>query len=148
MIVRTLSGAIVAIVVLGSAAKAQDANPTEPAYLYRADVVRVVDGDTIDVDIDLGFYVWMRSQRIRLLGIDAPEMHGETKAAGDAATEYLEGLIGGKTIILHTVKGKDEADRHDSFGRWLGVVYLNGVDINEEMLRSGHAVPPMKADSR
>ncbi len=47
--------------------------PREPAYLYRAQVVNVVDGDTIDVDIDLGFYIWVKKQRIRLLGIDAPE---------------------------------------------------------------------------
>lgn len=51
--------------------------PTEPAYLYRAVVVRVVDGDTINVDIDLGFYVWIKKQRIRLFGIDTPEVRGD-----------------------------------------------------------------------
>lgn len=129
----------VAAVTLG--ADAQEINPTEPAYLYRAQVVRIVDGDTIDVDIDLGFYIWVRSQRIRLLGIDTPEPRGETKSAGDAATDYLTGLIDGKEIILRTVKGKDEGDRHDSFGRWLGTIYLDGTDINAEMIRAGHAVP-------
>ncbi len=129
------------IVTLAVDAKAQDANPIEPAYLYRAQVTRIVDGDTIDVDIDLGFYIWIRRQRIRLLGIDAPEVKGETKVAGNAAAEYLTSLIEEKTVILRTVKGKDDSDRHDSFGRWLGTIYLGGVDINNEMLRAGHAVP-------
>ncbi|MEP2120006.1 MAG: thermonuclease family protein [Bauldia litoralis] len=122
-------------------ATAGEHHPTEPAYLYRAEVVRVVDGDTIDVDIDLGFYIWIKKQRIRMLDIDAPEMRGESKVAGAAATEYLKTLIDGKEIILRTSKGKDGADRDDSFGRWLGTVYLDGVDVNQQMIRAGHAVP-------
>lgn len=104
-------------------------------------MVRVVDGDTIDVDIDLGFYVWIRKQRIRLLDIDAPEVRGESKEAGLAASEYLKGLIDGKTVIIRTAKGKDGVDRDDSFGRWLATIYLDGLDVNEEMMRAGHAVP-------
>ncbi len=115
--------------------------PTEPAYLYRAVVVRVVDGDTVDVDIDLGFYIWIKKQRIRLLGIDAPELKGETRPEGVAATDHLKSLIEGKSIILRTVKGSDGADRDDSFGRWLGTVYVGDIDVNAEMIRSGHAMP-------
>ena len=87
-------------------------------------MVRVVDGDTIDVDIDLGFYVWIKKQRIRLLGIDAPETRGESRPQGLAATKYLTSLIDGQAIILRTVKGSDGGDRDDSFGRWLGTIYL------------------------
>ncbi|WP_090881172.1 thermonuclease family protein [Bauldia litoralis] len=130
------------VLVVGIAAPATaEPNPTEPAYLYRAEVVRIVDGDTIDVDIDLGFYIWIRNQRIRLFDIDAPEVNGATKAAGVAASEYLEKLLDGKTVIIRTVKGKDGADRDDSFGRWLGTIYLDGLDVNQEMIRAGHAVP-------
>ena len=71
-IIRLASIAILLLAVTTAGLKAEEI-PTEPAYLYRAVVVRVVDGDTIDVDIDLGFYVWIRKQRIRLIGIDAPE---------------------------------------------------------------------------
>jgi micrococcal nuclease len=73
--------------------------------------MRVIDGDTIDVDVDLGFYVWIRKQRIRLLGIDAPEVTGETRPEGLAATEHLKTLIEGKRIILRTVKGRWRGSR-------------------------------------
>lgn len=133
----------IAIVLLAFAceANAAEPNPTEPAYLYRAEVVRVVDGDTVDVDIDLGFYIWIRKQRVRLLDIDAPEVKGNSKVAGLAASEFLKNLVDGKTVIIRTAKGKDGADRDDSFGRWLGTIYLDGLDVNQELMRAGHAVP-------
>ncbi|MEO9572429.1 thermonuclease family protein [Tateyamaria sp.] len=114
--------------------------PTEPAFLYRATVVKVVDGDTIDVDIDLGFYIWAKNQRIRLVGIDAPEPRGESRVEGKAATAFLKELIEGKSIILRTFKGRDGADERGSFRRWLGVIYLEGKDINQAMINAGHAV--------
>ncbi len=49
-------------------------------YLYKAKLVRVIDGDTIDLDIDLGFDVWLKKQRIRLAGIDSPECRTKNKA--------------------------------------------------------------------
>lgn len=132
--------AILLSAITATSVKAEEV-PTEPAYLYRAVVVRVVDGDTIDVDIDLGFYVWIRKQRIRLIGIDAPETRGESRPEGLAATEYLTSLINGQAIILRTVKGSDGGDRDDSFGRWLGTIYHGDMDVNAEMIRAGHAVP-------
>ena len=138
-IVRLALAVLVAAVTGGSVVRA-DEIPTEPAYLYRAVVVNIVDGDTIDADIDLGFYVWIKKQRIRLIGIDAPEPKGETRQAGLAAAEYLRSRIDGASIILRTVKGDDGGDRDDSFGRWLGTVYHDGVDVNAEMVRAGHAV--------
>lgn len=117
-----------------------DEGPTEPAYLYRAEVTNIVDGDTIDVDIDLGFYIWIRNQRIRLVGIDAPEKRGETRDKGEESSAFLENLIDGKSIILRTLKGRDDSDRNDSFGRWLGVIYLDGKNINQAMIEAGHAV--------
>ena len=143
IVVRMASLLIAAFLVVlqpTMSAAAEDI-PTEPTYLYRAVVVRVVDGDTIDVDIDLGFYVWIRKQRIRLFGIDAPEIRGETRQEGLAATEHLKSLIEGETIILRTVKGIDGGDRDDSFGRWLGTIYHGDMDVNAEMVRSGHAKP-------
>lgn len=113
--------------------------PTEPAYLYRATVERVVDGDTIDVDIDLGFYTWLKSQRIRMVGIDAPETRGEERQEGLAAKAFLVDLIEGKEIIIRTYKAKDGGDEKGKWGRWLGRIYFNGLDINQHMIETGHA---------
>ncbi len=139
-IMRLASIAVLLLAATAAGLKAEEI-PTEPAYLYRAVVVRVVDGDTIDVDIDLGFYVWIRKQRIRLIGIDAPETRGESRPEGLAATDYLKSLIDGQAIILRTVKGSDGGDRDDSFGRWLGTIYHGDMDVNAEMIRAGHAIP-------
>jgi micrococcal nuclease len=138
---RTILTTVVIAVFAATIADAAEQGPTEPAYLYRGIVVRVVDGDTIDVDIDLGFYIWAHNQRIRLVGIDAPEVRGASKEVGDRATAFLKALIEGKTIILKTVKGTDNADRDDSFGRWLGEVYLDGQNVNQMLIESGHAAP-------
>ena len=68
----------IAVVLLGTGLPtfADEKGPVEPAYLYRAEVIRGVDDDTIDVDIDLGFYTWINNQRIRLVSVDAPEPRG------------------------------------------------------------------------
>lgn len=129
--------ALIALLVASPAA-AQD-GPTEPAYLYRAEVTRVVDGDTIDVDIDLGFYTWLKSQRIRMVGIDAPETRGKERPDGLEAKAFLADLIEGKEIIIRTYKGRDGGDEKGKWGRWLGRVYINGLDVNQHMIETGHA---------
>jgi micrococcal nuclease len=130
---------IFVLATFGLAEAADEKGPTEPTYLYRAKVLKVLNGDTVDMDIDLGFYVQMKAQRVRLLGIDAPEPSGETQAAGEAATAYLKNLIEGKTVIVRTIHDEDSPDRTTSFGRWSGQIYLEGTDISQEMIRSGHA---------
>ena len=114
--------------------------PREPAYLYRAVVVNVVDGDTIDVDIDLGFYTWIKKQRIRMVGLDAPELRGAAREQGRASTDFLISLIDGKEIILRSYKGRDGGDSRGKFGRWLGRVYVDGLDVNQHMIDEGYAV--------
>ena len=80
-------------------------------YEYRCTVVKIVDGDTVDVDIDLGFGVWLKKERIRMFGIDTPESRTrdlEEKKYGLAAKEFLTGMLddsGG--IILKTQKDKE-----------------------------------------
>ena len=138
---RQFAVALLFIFAAVTAPPAAEPGPTEPAYLYRAIVVRVIDGDTIDVDIDLGFYVWLKNQRIRLAGIDAPEMRGAERTQGRRSATYLRSMIEGKEIILKTIKGRDGADRRGKFGRWIGRVYLDGQDINRHMIEAGHAKP-------
>ena len=113
-------------------------------YRYRCEIRRVIDGDTVDVDIDLGFGLWLSNQRIRVLGIDAPEVRTrdlEEKARGFEAKAYVEKFLpeGSRQIFLSTKfqRGK--------YGRVLGdfEVYDQVWDANrmltELMLRDGMA---------
>lgn len=117
-------------------------------YQYRVEIRKIVDGDTVDVDIDLGFGVWLRNERIRLYGIDTPESRTrdkEEKKHGLAAKDFLVNeLESADTILLATNK-----DAEGKFGRILGTflgVYeteLDGelkVDINQKMVEHHHAV--------
>lgn len=133
---RSLAVASTLAVLALAPAMAGD-GPTEAPYTYRAEVVDVLDGDTIEVHVDLGFYVWIRYQRIKLFGIDAPDGDGADAAA---ATTELESLIGGKTVIFKSIHGEDDPSRRDSFGNWLGVVWIDGRNVNDAMVESGHAV--------
>ena len=109
-------------------------------YTYRAQVVRVIDGDTIDFDIDLGFSTWVHKQRIRLYGIDAPEVKkykgvtDEEKARGLALKATLEQMLHpGKLVTLET-----HADKKGKFGRYLGVVILeSGINLNDWLVEEG-----------
>lgn len=107
-------------------------------YEYQCVIKRVVDGDTIDVDISLGFGTWRCGERIRLYGVDTPECRtrdAEEKKAGLAAKNYVKRrLQQGRTYILTTKeKGK--------FGRYLGVIKLeDGTSINAELVKENLAV--------
>lgn len=108
-------------------------------YVYKANIDRVIDGDTVVATIDLGFNVSVK-QTLRLAGIDAPETRGrdltdEQRQAGHDATEHLKWLIGTDPVSVHTLK-----DKTGKYGRYLAVIYSNNVNLNESMIRDGHAV--------
>ena len=90
-------------------------------YEYRCKVVKIIDGDTVDVDIDLGFGVWLHKERVRLYGIDTPESRTrdlEEKKYGLAAKDFLTGMLDDDQIILKTHK-----DKTGKFGRILGELW-------------------------
>ena len=103
-------------------------------YSYVATVRRVVDGDTVRVDIDLGFGVWLHNQSIRLAGIDAPELRGESYARGKESSEALRKRIEGKDVQLKTSK-----DAKGKYGRWLAVVYDDVGNVNDWLIAKGFA---------
>jgi micrococcal nuclease len=109
-------------------------------YEYRCAVLRVVDGDTVDVDIDLGFGVWLRNERVRIMGIDTPESRTSDdveKIFGLAAKKRL-GEILGETAILRTQKpGKSD----EKFGRILGDFVLGDKTASGILIEEGHGVP-------
>lgn len=94
-------------------------------YEYKATIVNVVDGDTFDMDIDLGFNIHIR-ERVRLLNIDTPENRGVEKKLGKAVTQYAQKYFEGKEVSLQSSKNKT-----DSFGRWLAEVYVDGLNVKE-----------------
>lgn len=105
-------------------------------YQYKAQIVRVVDGDTVRADIDLGFNTWRKNEALRLEGIDAPEPKGATKEAGKAATAALVARIEGKVLTICTIK-----DKTGKYGRYLVRLYLGDEEINQWMIEAGFAVP-------
>ena len=103
-------------------------------YEYRALVRKVYDGDTITVDIDLGFDMILRNQKIRLLGINTPEIRGKQREAGLKSRDALRQRIGSKWIIIKT-----QQDKKGKYGRWLGTLFLESENINEWLLKEGFA---------
>ena len=108
-------------------------------YEYRSKVVKVVDGDTIDVDIDLGFDVVLSKQRIRLYGIDTPECRTRDeneKFYGKLSADFLKKYCRkGSYIILRT-----HLDKKGKFGRILGEIIVDDVNINQLMVKENMAV--------
>jgi micrococcal nuclease len=111
-------------------AKASDCLPSP--YTYNANVIRVIDGDTVVATFDLGFDINI-TRKIRLLNIDAPERYGHTRTAGDRSKLHLARLIKGGDVVVVT------QNREDSFGRVLGEIYKDGVNLNNQMVRDGQA---------
>lgn len=87
-------------------------------YEYNAICTSVYDGDTITVEIDLGFHASMKKMKLRLFGIDAPEMRGPEKVDGKVTRDWLREQILGKKIRVHTLK-----DKTGKYGRWLANIY-------------------------
>ena len=108
-------------------------------FLYKAKVVRVIDGDTIVADIDLGFRTWLHDEHLRLNGLDAPEID---TPEGEETAALIRDRIEGKMVYLCTVKMKrSEREATGSFGRYLTEVYEGGESINQWLLKTGRAVP-------
>ena len=108
-------------------------------YEYKVKIRRIVDGDTIDVDIDLGFNMILSKQRIRLYGIDTPESRTrdkEEKFYGKLSAKFLkEQCKNSSEIFLKTY-----LDKKGKFGRILGELIVEGVNINKMMIEKYMAV--------
>lgn len=108
-------------------------------YIRSAKVRRVIDGDTIEVMFDVGFREF-RVDRIRFLGINAPETKGESRESGLVTKEYVKSILPVDTeIVIQTQKS-------DAFDRWLGIIWYKNaegiqVNLNEELLAKGLAIP-------
>ena len=108
-------------------------------YTYKVTVKKVIDGDTVDVDIDLGFGVVLRKERVRIMGIDTEESRTRDKVEdlfGELAKARLKEILGKQTVLVckkYDAKGK--------FGRILGDFQTNdGRMVTDVLIREGHAV--------
>ena len=112
-------------------------------YEYKVKILKVVDGDTVDVDIDLGFGVVLSDERVRIMGIDTPESRTRDKVEkkfGLASKARLKSLLG-KTGILKTQINKKGEDMKGKFGRILGdFVAEDGRMVTDILVEEGHAV--------
>jgi micrococcal nuclease len=94
-------------------------------YQYKAIIQKVIDGDTMEIDIDLGLLVWIHNERIRLYGINTPEVYGVKKGSpewelGNKASEFVKKNVHEKDeVIIETFK-----DKKEKYGRYLALVYI------------------------
>jgi micrococcal nuclease len=113
------------------------------AYQYRAKITNVVDGDTLDLEIDLGFRARLEI-RCRVWGVNCPEVKGDSKVKGMAATHFTSELIRGFTSVM--VRTHKDAD---SFGRYVAEIIGTRQDgtvlnLGDELIKNGHAIEFMR----
>jgi micrococcal nuclease len=111
----------------------------DPQYEYDAKVMRVVDGDTVDVEIDLGFDLTIQ-QRVRVFGINCPEIHStdrDEKTRGESAAAFTRQFLPeGSPVVLRTHKAGNE-----KFGRFLAEIHTQGGrDLGKALIAAGHAL--------
>lgn len=112
----------------------------KPNYTYKAHIKRIVDGDTIDVELDIGFNLCFKT-KLRLSGVNTPELKSKNpveREKAEAARAYVESQLLDKTVFITTEKS-------DAFGRYLAVVYLERddgtwYDFNQVLLTNGYAI--------
>jgi micrococcal nuclease len=112
----------------------------ECLYHYKATVTNVYDGDSITVILDYGFNLKRLEVKVRLWGIDTPEIRGEERPDGLVSQAWLrEKLPEGTEVILKT-----HYDKTGKYGRILAEVFLDGVNLNDQLLAEGLAEPYMR----
>jgi len=104
-------------------------------YEYQAEVVRIIDGDTVKLNVDLGFHIRHQSN-FRLDGINAPEIRGKERPLGLLAKEALIAMIPvGSTVMVRTKR------RPGKYGRWIGTIFSDtSVNVADQLVKLGHAV--------
>ena len=112
-------------------------------YEYKVNILKVVDGDTVDVDIDLGFGCWLRNERVRIVGIDCPESRTSDrieKVFGEAAKQRVTSLLSSEATLISQISKMGE-NMKGKFGRILGdFKTINDQIISTTLMEEGHAV--------
>ena len=103
-------------------------------YTYRAKIIGVYDGDTVTALVDLGFGITNKI-KVRLKGINTPELRGDERAQGIISRDFLREKILNKDIVIETFK-----DKKGKYGRYIGTLWINDENINELLVEQGLAV--------
>lgn len=106
-------------------------------YIYRAEILRVLDGDTVDVRMDLGFGVYT-TQRLRIYGVNTPEKDTE---AGKAALQFVsETLYQASEVHVQTMKQstQSDAEKREKYGRYLVQINVDGEPLADLIIKAGH----------
>jgi micrococcal nuclease len=98
-------------------------------YEYVGRVTNVYDGDTFTIDIDLGFGIVLTGQKIRLRGVNTPEVRGEERDRGLIARDFVRDQILGKKVVIHTYK-----DKKGKYGRWIADILIGSEHEGAESL--------------
>lgn len=106
-------------------------------YQYKAKIISVYDGDTVTAMVDLGF-LHFQEMKLRLYGIDTPELRGPERERGLEVRDILRDMILDQEVIINSYK-----DKQGKYGRYLANIFINGIDVNEWLVDNGHAVPYM-----
>ena len=102
----------------------------ESLYTYNAKITSVYDGDTVTADVDLGFHIWAAGEKLRLHRINAPEVRGAERPQGLISRDWLREKLVGKDVLIRTIK-----DKKGKYGRYLVEIFLNGVNINDQLVK-------------
>ena len=112
---------------------AEPAPAPTPNYVYKAEVVRVVDGGTVVMNVDLGFHVWLHDETLRLDGVEAPDLKGDKKEEAQKWQQALEGLLEGHQLIIQTKKDKSSPNPPT---RFLVKIWADGESVNDALLKA------------
>ncbi|WP_054852717.1 thermonuclease family protein [Olleya sp. ITB9] len=105
-------------------------------YTYKAKIIAVYDGDTVTALVDLGF-LHSQEMKLRLYGIDTPELRGEEKEEGKKVRDIVRSMILDKEVTIRSYK-----DKQGKYGRYLANIILeDGLELNQWLVDNGHAKP-------
>jgi micrococcal nuclease len=99
---------------------------------------KIYDGDTITVTLDLGFGVY-RKERLRLYGIDTPEIRGEEREQGIVSRDWLREKLSPENTPIEDIIVRTVKDKQGKYGRYLAVIYVKDVNINQQLIAEGLA---------
>ncbi len=103
-------------------------------YHYNAKIIKVYDADTVTAIVDCGFSIKLKI-KVRLYGINAPELRGKERPEGLRSRDYLRDLILNKNVIIETIK-----DKKGKYGRYIGIIHIDGKNVNELLVENKYAV--------